>query len=66
MLQEILDGNILLKTIFVKKTFPSSGYGGDWAVRISVEDIRFTHGHVICLIFVRAVDHVWLQILDPR
>ncbi|MCO5574989.1 hypothetical protein L7F22_028786 [Adiantum nelumboides] len=37
--QEILDGNTLLKTTFVKKKFSSSGYGGDWVVRVGVEDI---------------------------
>ena len=46
MPQEILDGSVLLKTTFVKKAFPSSGYGGDWAVRISVEDIRFVPGPI--------------------
>ena len=46
MLQEILDKSVLLKTTFVKKAFPSSGYGGDWAVRISVEDIRFVPGPI--------------------
>eukprot|EP00250_Pteridium_aquilinum_P016497 c23131_g1_i1 orf=429-2942(-) len=37
--QEIVDGSTLLKTTFVKKKFHSSGYGGDWAVRIAVEDM---------------------------
>ncbi|KAI5063243.1 hypothetical protein GOP47_0021790 [Adiantum capillus-veneris] len=37
--QELLDGSMLLKTTFVKKKFSSSGYGGDWVVRIRVEDI---------------------------
>lgn len=54
--QEILDGSILLKTTFVKRRFLSSGYGGDWAVRISVEDIsgQYSSERVMPLLFYMA------------
>lgn len=54
--QEIIDGSLLISTTFVKKRFSSSGYGGDWAVRLSVKDAsaqaNFSQGAVSLLFYV--------------
>lgn len=39
--QELLENDLKLETSFVKPNEGSLGYGGDWAVRINVENLAW-------------------------
>eukprot|EP00249_Psilotum_nudum_P013497 c24364_g2_i3 orf=369-2918(-) len=72
--QEIIDQNVSIQTSFVKKRDPSSGYGGDWALRLSVQNTRKEDvgDHGIFSVFFYIADeagqsmHVWPKGFSPK